>query len=121
MMAIMVPIMDEFISIDLEMQYSASAFAIPLILGPAVVLAASDWRPARRARCPLEALRPVPAVGMRRAARWSVIAGGACVVLAIALLLSGSTGAVGGALLFLAGMAIAAPGLVFRQRACSAR
>ncbi len=114
MMAIMVPIMDEFISIDLEMQYSASAFAIPLILGPAVVLAASYW-PARTAgkMSPLEALRPVPAVGMRRAARWSVIAGGACVMLAIALLLSGSTGAVGGALLFLAGMVIAAPGLVF--------
>src|SRR5690606_24731471 len=108
---IMVPIMDEFISIDLEMQYSASAFAIPLILGPAVVLAASYW-PARTAgkMSPLEALRPVPAVGMRRAARWSVTAGGACVVLAIALLLRGSTGAVGGALLFLAGMVIAAPG-----------
>src|SRR5690606_20458840 len=86
MLAIMVPIMDEFISIDLEMQYSASAFAIPLILGPAVVLAASYW-PARTAgkMSPLEALRPVPAVGMRRAARWSVTAGGACVVLAIAL------------------------------------
>jgi len=113
MLAAMEPIMHEFIAIDLEMHYSLSAFAIPMILGPAVVLAASYW-PARSAgkMSPLEALRPVPLAGMRHAARWSVIAGGVCVVVAIALLVSGSSGAIAGALLFLVGMVIAAPGLV---------
>lgn len=113
MLAAIEPIMHEFIAVDMELRYSLSAFAIPMILGPVVVLAASYW-PARSAgkMSPLEALRPVPLAGMRHAARWSVIAGGACVVVAIALLVSGSSGAIAGALLFLVGMVIAAPGLV---------
>lgn len=98
---------------DLGLHFSMGAVAIPVILGLAVALAASYW-PARAAgkMSPLEALRPVPAAGTRHAALWSLVAGGGCVALAVALLLSGSAGATGGAVLFLVGMVIAAPGLV---------
>jgi len=107
------PILSEFMSVELEMQFSARAFALPLIIGPAVALAASYW-PARAAgrMSPLDALRPVPSAGMRHAAWWGLLAGGVCLALSIALLVSGSTAAIAGALLFLLGMVLAAPGLV---------
>ncbi|WP_119070480.1 ABC transporter permease [Aggregatilinea lenta] len=98
---------------DMKLSFNVTAFAVPLIVGPLVALVASYW-PARAAgrMSPLEALRPVPAAGLRHAARWSLIAGGLCVAVAIVLMLTGSKGATFGAVLFMGGMVIAAPGLV---------
>ena len=95
------------------MQFNASALLIATVLGLGTALIAGYW-PARTAgkTSPLEALRPATTASIHRAARWSLIAGVVVMVLAVVLLISGSKGAVGGALLFLIGMVIAAPGLV---------
>jgi putative ABC transport system permease protein len=97
----------------LGLQLNASAFLIAVALGMFTSLVAGYW-PARTAgkTAPLETLRPATEARVRHAARWSLVAGGLCIALSIVLLLSGSTGAVGGALLFLIGMVVAAPGLV---------
>jgi putative ABC transport system permease protein len=97
----------------LELQLNAPAILGAVALGLATALVAG-YLPARSAGkvAPLEGLRPASAASVNRAARWSLIAGVVCMMLAVLLLLSGSKGAVGGALLFLIGMVIAAPGLV---------
>ena len=98
---------------EITLQLNASAFLIAAALGLLTSLIAGYW-PARTAgrMSPLEALRPPTEANVRHAARWSLIAGGLCIALAVILLLSGSTGAIGGAVIFLLGMVIAAPGLV---------
>jgi putative ABC transport system permease protein len=98
---------------SLQLQLNVSAVIAAGALGLITALAAGYW-PARRAgqTSPLEALRPAAAASVQRAARWSLIVGVAIMALSILMLLSGSRGAVGGALLFLVGMVIAAPGLV---------
>jgi putative ABC transport system permease protein len=98
---------------EIATQLNATAFLIAAPLGLLTSLIAGYW-PARTAgrMSPLEALRPATDAKIRHAARWSLIAGGVCIALAVVLLLSGSAGAVGGALLFLVGMVVAAPGLV---------
>ena len=97
----------------LELQLNASAVLISVVLGLVTALIAG-YLPARSAgkTSPLEALRPATTANVHRAARWSLIAGVVLMVLAVVLLLTGSKGAVGGAVLFLIGMVIAAPGLV---------
>jgi putative ABC transport system permease protein len=76
-------------------------------------LIAGYW-PARTAgrTSPLEGLRPATPSSVERAARWGLIVGVVAMVFAVLLLLTGSKGAIGGALLFLIGMVLAAPGLV---------
>ena len=97
----------------LELQFSLSAVLVAAGLGLLTALLAGYW-PARSAgkTSPLEALRPATTASIQRAARWGLIAGAVLMLLAVGLLLTGSKGAVGGALLFLIGMLIAAPGLV---------
>ena len=98
---------------NLELRFSASAFVSAIVLGLVSALMAGYW-PARAAgrTSPLEALRPVSTANMHRAARWSLIVGVILMVVAVAMLASGSKGAVGGAMVFLIGMLVAAPGLV---------
>jgi len=98
---------------EVTIQLNVAAFVLAAGLGLLTSLIAGYW-PARTAgrMSPLEALRPATEANVRQAARWSLIAGGLCIALAIIMLLSSSTGAIGGALVFLVGMVIAAPGLV---------
>jgi putative ABC transport system permease protein len=98
---------------NVQLQMSASAIGGAVVLGVAAALLAG-FLPARSAgkTSPLEALRPATVASVHRAARWSLIVGIVLMVLAVFMLLSGSRGAVGGALLFLVGMVVAAPGLV---------
>ncbi len=98
---------------SLELRLNAPALLGAVVLGLVTALVAG-YLPARAAGkvTPLDGLRPASALSQHRAARWSLIAGAACMVLAVLLLLSGSKGAVGGALLFMIGMVLAAPGLV---------
>ncbi len=74
----------------------------------------AGYLPARSAGkiSPLEALRPSTVASVERAARWSLIVGIILAVLGVLLLLTGSKGAAAGAILFLVGMVVAAPGLV---------
>ncbi|HEX2623233.1 MAG TPA: ABC transporter permease, partial [Phototrophicaceae bacterium] len=97
----------------LELQINASAVIMAIVLGMVTALIAG-YLPARNAgkTSPLEALRPATTLSVERAARWSLIGGIGLMVAAVLLLLTGSKGAVGGAMLFLIGMLIAAPGLV---------
>ncbi len=98
----------------LTLQLNWSAVGVAVVLGVLAALIAG-YLPARAAgkTSPLEALRPDTVSSVHRAARWSLIVGAACMVLAVlALAFTGSKGAAGGALLFLFGMLIAAPGLV---------
>lgn len=84
-----------------------------LALGLITALLAGYW-PARMAgrTSPLEALRPATAGEARRTARWGLLAGGVIMALAVILLVVGERTAPGGAVLFMVGMVIAAPGLV---------
>lgn len=97
----------------LELQLSASAFASAIVLGLLSAVLAG-YLPARAAgrTSPLEALRPASNANVNRAARWSLIVGVVLMALAVVMLLRGSQTAVGGALVFLIGMLVAAPGLV---------
>ena len=98
---------------NLELHFNAGAIVIALVLGLVTALLAGYF-PARSAgkTSPLEALRPDSTARIHRAARWSLIVGAICMAVGVLLLLSGSKGAVGGALLFLMGLVVAAPGLV---------
>lgn len=98
---------------EMTLQLDGTALAIAVVLGIFTALVAG-YLPARTAgkTSPLEALRPATAESMHRAARWSLIVGGVFMALAVLALLSGSRGAAVGALLFLVGMLVAAPGLV---------
>ena len=102
-----------FSGLDVTLQITPGAVLMSVVLGLATTLIAG-YLPARAAgrTSPLEALRPETPTGFHRAARWSLIVGGGLMLAAIALLASGSKGAVGGALLFLIGMIVASPGLV---------
>jgi putative ABC transport system permease protein len=95
------------------LQFSIPGFLGAVAIGLATALIAGYF-PARAAgkTSPLEALRPATPASMQRAARWSLAVGIGCMALAVLLLLTGSQGAVGGALLFLMGMVVAAPALV---------
>lgn len=97
----------------LNLQLNPTAFVMAIVLGISAAVAAGYF-PARAASrvSPLDGLRPASRAHIYRAARWSLIAGAICMLLAVVMLLSGSRGAVGGALLFLIGMVVAAPGLV---------
>jgi putative ABC transport system permease protein len=97
----------------LSLQFNWAAVGIAAVLGMGTALLAG-YLPARTAgkTSPLEGLRPAAVSSVQHAARWSLIIGGVMVALALVLLLTGSKGAVGGAVLFLIGMLIAAPGLV---------
>lgn len=96
-----------------HLEFSGAALAGAVVLGLLTALVAGYW-PARRAgqTSPLEALRPAAVASIQRAARWSLAAGVVIMALAALMLVSGSRGAVGGAVLFLVGMVVAAPGLV---------
>lgn len=98
-------------AVVLEINPTAVATAVLLGIGTSVL---AGFLPARTAgkTSPLEALRPATASSVQRAARWSLIVGVILMVVSVLLLLSGSKGAVGGAMLFLVGILIAAPGLV---------
>ncbi len=98
---------------NLHLQLNASAVLVAVVLGLLTALLSGYW-PARKAgqTSPLEALRPASNTNVDRAARWSLVVGVGIMVLSVVLLLVGSRGAVGGAVLFLVGMVIAAPGLV---------
>ena len=102
-----------FSGINLQLHLSPSAIIAASVLGILTALIAG-YLPARSAgrTSPLEALRPATVASVHRAARWSLIAGVIIMLLAVGLLASGNQSAVGGALLFLIGMVIAAPGLV---------
>lgn len=97
----------------LELQFNASAVLTAVVLGLGTALIAGFW-PAYSAgkTSPLEALRPASTASVQRAAQWSLIAGIGLMLVSVLLLMTGSKGAVGGALLFLIGMLLAAPGLV---------
>lgn len=114
MISVMNGVFTRFTSLSgISLSLNAPAFLIAATLGLLTSLVAGYW-PARTAgkMSPLEALRPVSEAKVRYAARWSLIAGGLCVALAVGLMLSSPEGAIGGALLFLLGIMIAAPGLV---------
>jgi putative ABC transport system permease protein len=97
----------------LALQLNASGLVLAVVLGMVTALIAGYW-PARTAgrTSPLEGLRPATPSSVERAARWGLIVGVVAMVFAVLLLLTGSKGAIGGALLFLIGMVLAAPGLV---------
>ncbi|MBI5667958.1 MAG: ABC transporter permease [Chloroflexi bacterium] len=97
----------------LELRLNAPAVLGAVALGLVTALIAGYF-PARAAGkvSPLDALRPATTASIHRAARWSLIIGAGLMALAVLLLLTGSKGAAGGALLFLIGMVLAAPGLV---------
>ncbi|MBL8156813.1 MAG: ABC transporter permease [Anaerolineae bacterium] len=102
-----------FGGIALGLRLTPSAVIIPSVLGLIAALLAG-YLPARAAgrTSPLEALRPATTAQVRNIARWSLIAGIIIMIVSVGLLLSGSKSAAMGALLFLFGMLVAAPGLV---------
>ncbi len=92
---------------------TAEALLGAIALGLITTLVAGYW-PARTASriSPLEGLRPSSVSDVRRAARWGLIAGIIIMVLAAILLVSSTQTTGAGAILFLIGMMLAAPGLV---------
>jgi putative ABC transport system permease protein len=105
----------QFISIMRTMDIVVTPSAILGALGAGVITALlAGYFPARAAGkvSPLEALRPSSTASLRRAARWSLIVGVAIMLLSVLMLLAGTKTAAGGAVLFLFGMVVAAPGLV---------
>ncbi len=90
-----------------------SAAIGPVFLGVLITVAAGYW-PARAAgrTSPLAALRPETTSAAQRIARRGFVVGLVIMALAVLLLLSGAKGAAAGALLFLVGIVLAAPGLV---------
>lgn len=112
--ALMRNIYEQYLHVALPpLQLNVSALVQASAAGVITALLAGYW-PARAAgrTSPLEALRPATAASVERSARWSLVVGAAVAVLGVLLLLTGSRGAAGGAMLFLIGMVIAAPGLV---------
>src|SRR5258706_2814330 len=96
-----------------DMTISATALLGPIVLGLLTTLVAG-YLPARAASriSPLEALRPSSTSEVRRAARWGLIAGIVIMILAALLLVGSAKTSGAGAILFLIGMVVAAPGLV---------
>jgi putative ABC transport system permease protein len=97
----------------IQLQANPGAFVIAIVLGMLTALLAGYW-PARAAgrTSPLDALRPTTTASVERAARWNLIAGGGLMLVSVLMLVAGAKTAAGGAMLFLIGMMIAAPGLV---------
>jgi putative ABC transport system permease protein len=91
----------------------ASTLVGPVVLGLLTTLFAGYF-PARAASrvAPMEGLRPASTSTVRRAARWSLIAGLVIMALAVVLLIGSAKTTTFGALLFLIGMVVAAPSLV---------
>lgn len=111
---LMAPIWTNYLHVPVpQLQVSASALLLASASGILTALLAG-YLPARSAGkiSPLEALRPATVASVERAAGWSLMVGIVVAVLGVLLLLTGSKGAAGGAILFLIGMVIAAPGLV---------
>ncbi len=94
-------------------QLTAGAVVGTAAIGLLTALIAG-YLPARTASriSPLEALRPAPVADVKRTARWGLILGTVVMVIAAVLLVSSQGTAPGGAVLFLVGMLLAAPGLV---------
>lgn len=116
MVSVMYSVVEQFsrgMSFGLRVNVTASAVIIPAVLGIVISLVAG-YLPARSAShtSPLEALRPESAAAAQRTSRWSLIGGAVLILMGVALLLTGSRGAVGGAMLFLIGAVVAAPALV---------
>ncbi|MFN8527345.1 MAG: FtsX-like permease family protein [Anaerolineae bacterium] len=97
----------------IQFHFDVSAGLIAIVLGVATAVIAGYF-PARSAgkTSPLDALRPENSAQVHRAARSSLIIGAIVIALSVVMLLMGSKGSIGGAMLFLIGMIIAAPGLV---------
>ncbi len=99
--------------LQFNLQFSLSAVIGAFVLGLLATLVAGYF-PARAAArvSPLEGLRPVTAAQTRRAARWSLAVGVGLLLVAMVLLVGSRQTSAAGALLFLVGMVLAAPGLV---------
>jgi putative ABC transport system permease protein len=112
--AIMGDIWTTYLRIQIpQLELNVTAVVLAGVSGIVTALLAG-YLPARAAgrTSPLEALRPSTVASVERAARWSLIVGAVLVVFGVLLMLTGTRGAAGGAILFLFGMVIAAPGLV---------
>lgn len=99
--------------IQVNLELRASAFALAIGMGFVVTLLAGYF-PARHASrtSPLQALRPATISAVQRAARWGLIAGVVVMLFAVILLIANESSAPIGAVVFLVGAVIAAPGLV---------
>ncbi|MCI0709738.1 MAG: ABC transporter permease [Chloroflexi bacterium] len=100
-------------SIQLELEFNATAFFLAVFMGLIVTLLAGFF-PARRASrtSPMETLRPATVSAAHRAARWGLYLGFGVMIVAALLLVAGETSAPAGAVVFLLGAVIASPGLV---------
>src|SRR5258708_37978739 len=87
-------------TLHMSLVFQANVFLGPIALGILTTLIAGYF-PARAASrvSPMEGLRPATASNMRRAARWSLIAGLVIMALAVVLLISSPKTTAGGALL----------------------
>jgi len=99
--------------LHLTVGVTAGAVLGAVVLGLITTLIAGYW-PARSASriSPLEGLRPSRPSDVRRAARWGLIAGVIIMVVAAIMLVSSTKTTAMGAIIFLIGMILAAPGLV---------
>lgn len=99
--------------VQLNLQLNPSAVIGAVVLGLLTTLIAGYF-PARAAGkvTPLEGLRPATAAQTKRTARWGLFGGVAIMLAAVVLLVSSRQTSAAGALLFLGGMVLAAPGLV---------
>ncbi len=99
--------------IHMNVTIHANALIGPIVLGLLTTLLAG-YLPARGAgsTSPMEGLRPASTSNMRRAARWSLIAGLVIMAFAALMLVAGAKTATLGAFVFLIGMVVAAPSLV---------
>jgi putative ABC transport system permease protein len=102
-----------FTGVTLQVTVDAGAVMSAVVLGMLTAVIAGYW-PARSAGriSPLEALRPTTPANVNRAARSSLIVGVVLMILAILMLFAGGQIAVGGAVVFLVGLLVAAPGLI---------
>jgi putative ABC transport system permease protein len=102
-----------FSGVSLNIQVDAGSILSAVVLGLLTALIAG-YLPARSAGriSPLEALRPSPTAMVNNVHRRSLIVGVVLMVLALAMLFAGGQTAVGGAIVFLVGLVVAAPGLI---------
>ncbi len=100
-------------SLHLSILITAGGVLGPIALGILTTLFAGYF-PARAASrvSPMEGLRPASTSNVRRAARWSLIAGLVTMVLGVVLLVGSVSTTASGAIVFLIGMVIATPSLV---------
>ncbi|NDJ75007.1 MAG: FtsX-like permease family protein [Chloroflexi bacterium] len=98
---------------QVEIILSAESLLLAVGMGvftPVLAALIPSWQASRTS--PLEALRPSPATGYRRTARWALGAGVVVVLVAVVLLVNGSQTAALGAVLFLGSALLIAPSLV---------